>query len=66
MSNAFESHANLRKTFTPPTGESGKFRKQLTLEGTEESWNKDSSSSKCQWPSRRADERIEVRANSCP
>ena len=31
-----------------------------------ESWDKDLPSTKCQRPSRRADEEVEVRATSCP
>ena len=49
---------------TPHRGESGHLRR-LTRRPNE-SRDKDSPSSNCQRPSRRADERIEVRATTCP
>ena len=47
-------------------GESGKSRRWLILEEPNESQNTNSSCTKCQRPCQRADERVEVRATSCP
>ena len=48
-------------TCTPLVGESGQRLRRLTNESRD-----DSLSTKSQRPSRRADERVEVRATSCP
>jgi hypothetical protein len=41
--------------------ETGQRRRRLTLEGPNESWDKDSLTTKFQRPSRKAEERVDIR-----
>ena len=66
MRNAFGSQPQWREDayLHLLAGESGQRHRRLT--SPNDSREKDSPSTKCQRPSRRMDEREEVRATSCP